>query len=67
MRGAVSRDRQVNAGVTGSHVRRTLTFILCIAGLGLALGACTKCDVPNWFPKPPGQAPQTCHGTPAPQ
>jgi hypothetical protein len=39
--------------------------LLIALGLGLALGACSKCDVPNWFPNP--SAPHACHDGPAPQ
>jgi hypothetical protein len=34
-------------------------------GLGLALGACSKCDVPTWMPNAP--APHSCHDGPSPQ
>jgi hypothetical protein len=35
--------------------------ILAVAGVGLMLGACTKCDVPTWPSSQPG-APASCHG-----
>jgi hypothetical protein len=41
--------------------------LVAILGLGLMLGACSKCDVPNWFPSKPGQSPQSCHDAPATQ
>jgi hypothetical protein len=39
----------------------------CLIALGfaLALGACSKCDVPNWLPNP--QAPHACHDGPPAQ
>jgi hypothetical protein len=40
----------------------TLVAICC---LGLALGACSKCDVPNWLPNP--SAPHACHDGPPAQ
>jgi hypothetical protein len=46
---------------------RLTSLLVAIFALGGALGACTKCDVPNWLPKNPGQPPQSCHDAPAPQ
>jgi hypothetical protein len=40
---------------------RALSAPLTICCLGLALGACSKCDVPNLLPHQ--AAPQLCHGT----
>jgi len=38
--------------------------LLAIAAFGLALAACSKCDVPGWrHDSPP--APQSCHDGPA--
>jgi hypothetical protein len=34
-------------------------------GLGLALGGCSKCDVPSLIPAQPG--PHACHAGPDPQ
>jgi len=42
-------------------VVRTAAACCIVVGLGLALGACTKCDVPNLT------APHACHDGPAPQ
>jgi hypothetical protein len=39
----------------------------CLLSFGLALGACSKCDVPTWMPQPPAQAPKSCHDLPSPQ
>jgi hypothetical protein len=37
--------------------------LLAIAGFALALGACSKCDIPTWgSPSPP--PPQSCHDGP---
>ena len=43
---------------------RRAGLLAALTGVGLALGACSKCDVPNLLPKPP--APQSCHEAPAP-
>jgi hypothetical protein len=43
---------------------RMLRLIVAL-GLGLALGACSKCDVPNLLPNP--SAPHACHDGPSPQ
>jgi len=40
---------------------RAVAAIGVLLGLTLALGACTKCDVPDLT------APRACHGGPAPQ
>jgi hypothetical protein len=37
-------------------------MLLALTGLGLALGACSKCDVPDWF----NTAPHVCHSAPQP-
>jgi hypothetical protein len=51
---------------TLSHrVARRAAVLGCILGLGLALGACSKCDVPTWMPNQ--NAPHTCHDGPDPQ
>jgi hypothetical protein len=46
---------------------RFAAVLAAVVGIGLLLGACSKCDVPNWFPNRPGQNPQSCHDAPAPQ
>jgi hypothetical protein len=44
-------------------VRFVMTLMAALA-LGLALSACTKCDIPTWHPNSaPGQ--QSCHEGPA--
>jgi hypothetical protein len=44
---------------------RRLAVLTAMCGFGLALGACSKCDVPNWLPSQPG--PHACHDAPSPQ
>jgi hypothetical protein len=39
---------------------RKLAMLVAVLGVGLALGACTKCDVPTWTPS-------SCHDGPKPQ
>jgi hypothetical protein len=34
--------------------------LLVVVVFGLALGACSKCDMPTWHHDPPA-APQSCH------
>jgi hypothetical protein len=38
-----------------------LARLLAVAGVGLMLGACTKCDVPTWPPASPAAVPLSCH------
>jgi hypothetical protein len=45
------------------HPARPLAVFLAIAAL--ALGACSKCDMPNLIPAQPG--PHACHAEPDPQ
>jgi hypothetical protein len=49
-------------GVTAACARR---FLLVVA-VALALGACSKCDVPNlsWPNSGSAPAPASCHGDP---
>jgi hypothetical protein len=44
---------------------RSVAVLTVIFGFGLALGACSKCDVPNWLATQPG--PHACHDAPPPQ
>jgi hypothetical protein len=46
-------------------LRHRMTVVAAVLGFGLALGACSKCDVPNWLSGQPG--PHACHGAPSPQ
>jgi len=45
---------------------RRLAGAAAIVSLGLALGACTKCDLWNWQAHKAAQ-PQSCHDGPPPQ
>jgi hypothetical protein len=47
------------------HAGPRLLRLAVVLTLGLALGACSKCEVPNWLHTSP--APQTCHAGPDPQ
>jgi hypothetical protein len=49
----------------GRLAAQRMTRLLIALGLGLALGACSKCDVPTWMPNAP--APHSCHDGPSPQ
>ncbi len=48
-------------------VRQHHARLLALLGFALMLGACTKCDVPNWQRSSSGDAPVACHDSPAPQ
>jgi hypothetical protein len=65
------QDRRLMADfiacLTAPRGARVAVALVVAIGAGLMLGACTKCDVPNWFPNKPGQSPQSCHDAPAPQ
>jgi recombinational DNA repair protein (RecF pathway) len=52
---------------TGAAVLRFVVCVLALLGFGLMLGACSKCDVPNWQHSSAGAAPAACHGEPSPQ
>jgi hypothetical protein len=60
-----SRQRQGSAESGGRRLPRLIATAGLVLGLGLLLGACTKCDVWKWLPA--GQTPHSCHDTPAPQ
>jgi hypothetical protein len=49
------------------HCGGTVLWLLALLGFALMLGACTKCDVPNWQRSSSGDAPVACHDSPAPQ
>jgi hypothetical protein len=49
----------------GRMAAQSMTRLLIVLGLAVALGACSKCDVPNLLPNKPG--PQSCHDGPSPQ
>lgn len=44
---------------------RRVALLIAVSALGLALAACSKCDVPNLLPHQAG--PQSCHDGPDPQ
>ena len=52
------------AAVDGRRLR-SLAVLGLMAAVGLALGACSKCDVPIWQPNKTG--PLSCHDGPSPQ
>jgi hypothetical protein len=47
------------ARFAGGHALRFFVLL----GFGVMLGACTKCDVPDWF----NTAPHVCHSAAPPQ
>jgi len=52
------------------HARRAGDYALrlfVLAAFALALGACSKCDVPAWVPNRSPATPSSCHDGPAPQ
>jgi hypothetical protein len=44
-----------------------LALLFALLGCGLAVGACSKCDVPTWQHSQLGQSATACHDGPAPQ
>jgi hypothetical protein len=51
----------------GSIAIGRILRLLMLAACGLALGACSKCDVPNWLPGHSPATPASCHDGPSPQ
>jgi hypothetical protein len=51
-------------GIAGHRGDRILR-LFAVLGFSLALGACSRCDVPIWQPNQP--VPHACHGTPSPE
>jgi hypothetical protein len=49
---------------SGRRLPRPIATVGFVLGLGLLLGACTKCDVWKW--QAAGQTPHSCNDTPAP-
>ena len=49
------------------RARRRVLPLIALLGIGLALGACTKCDVPAWPHSGSAAFPLFCHDTPKPQ
>jgi hypothetical protein len=56
-----------DAGIARNRIVRFLGVLGFLLGFGLALGACTKCDLPPWQPNKSGQGPLSCHDTPSTQ
>jgi len=46
---------------------RAVLRLVAALGIGLMLGACSKCDVPAWQHSSTGGVPAVCHDSPAPQ
>jgi hypothetical protein len=61
------RNMSWTAPVGLGHCGGTVLRLLALLGFTLMLGACTKCDVPNWQHSSSGDAPVACHDSPAPQ
>jgi hypothetical protein len=61
---SIDSDSPQKMRVAMKRAVRALSALLAICGLGLALGACSKCDVPNLLPNQAG--PQSCHDGPSP-
>jgi hypothetical protein len=59
----MSRTAPLAFGHSGTAMLR----LLAVLGFALALGACTKCDIPTWQHSSTGNAPVACHDSPGPQ
>jgi hypothetical protein len=46
------------ARIAGNRLLR----LVLVVGLAMALGACSKCDVPTWQPNLTPGSPASCHG-----
>jgi hypothetical protein len=51
--------------IAPDRAARRAAILACMIGLGLALGACSKCDVPDLLP--PQAGPHACHAGPDPE
>jgi len=51
---------EIAAALARNRMARPLPILIAV--VGLALGACSKCDVPNLIPNK--SAPQSCHDGP---
>jgi hypothetical protein len=49
----MSQSTPIIARAAGDRFLRVLAVLGLILGCGLALGACSKCDVPTWQPSQP--------------
>jgi hypothetical protein len=65
MEKCVSRMARSNWRIAPRAAARFAALLAGFLGLGLALGACTKCDIPNLIPAQAG--PHACHAGPDPQ
>jgi len=66
--GLVMREAIPNSGARSSPLSvRTgrMTGLAMLLGIAVALGACSKCDVPDWGHSPP--PPRACHDGPPQQ
>lgn len=62
---SIMRHWRAIAQFNGGRALRRVGGLAAVLGLALALGACSKCDVPNLLPSPPG--PHACHDAASPQ
>jgi hypothetical protein len=58
---SMQRMQSLSRRLMATRALRAIAAICVLATLSLALGACTKCDVPLW------SAPRACHDGPAQQ
>jgi hypothetical protein len=67
--GIVTRNLPIMAAIAQSIARLAgrPALRLVLLGVGLILGACSKCDVPTWQHSSTGTTPAACHGGPQPQ
>jgi hypothetical protein len=69
-RGIVTRNLPIMATIAPNTARfagRPALRLILLLGVGLMLGACSKCDVPTWQHSSAGAAPAACHDGPQPQ
>jgi hypothetical protein len=48
------------------RLARWVARLIAVIGLSVMLGACSKCDVPDWLHTGSPTAPKSCHDTPQP-
>jgi len=63
----MSQSTPAIARNAGDRALRRLGIVGMVLGCGIALGACSRCDVPTWQPDQAGQAPRSCHSPASPQ
>jgi len=66
LRSVPNRPHKIAALIADRTVGRALG-LLAVLGIGLMLGACSKCDVPVWQHSSTGSTLDACHDGPAPQ